>query len=375
MQQGEKKQVSRLDGDAPEATDYANYFCTYSFLYHQKDMLEDHKRTSAYFNACLKNQSVFRDKVVLDVGTGSGILAIFAAKAGARKVYAVEATDMAKFAKRLIARQGYEGKIEVIQGVIESVEIPEKVDIIISEWMGYFLLRESMLDSVLVARDRFLKPDGSLYPSHAKMYMAPVRTTLTAQKNMAFLNSMEDWSGFIRDMKNYYNVEMDCLSEDYRKEQLEYFTRTGQWADVHPESLIGEPALIKSYDLKTVTLDELKAPLVSEFSMRLNVDGPVEGFCGWFDTDFLGSEETPAEWPSTLSTAPDETGATHWGQQLFQVSPNLMGRAGSEIKCTFEMRRRKDNQRLLEIDMGYRLDGEGVDSASAAPAQVRYVIE
>ena len=47
------------------------------------------------------------------------------------------------------------GVIEVIQGTIETVELPEKVDIIISEWMGYFLLRESMLDSVLVARDRW----------------------------------------------------------------------------------------------------------------------------------------------------------------------------------------------------------------------------
>jgi len=55
--------------------------------------------------------------------------------AGARKVYAVEATDMAKFAKRLVAAQGLEGTVEVIQGVIESVDIPEKVDIIISEWM------------------------------------------------------------------------------------------------------------------------------------------------------------------------------------------------------------------------------------------------
>ena len=49
------------------------------------------------------------------------------------------------------------GVVEVIQGTIESVELPERVDIIISEWMGYFLLRESMVDSVLVARDRRAK--------------------------------------------------------------------------------------------------------------------------------------------------------------------------------------------------------------------------
>jgi ribosomal protein L11 methylase PrmA len=49
-------------------------------------MLQDHTRTGAYFNACMQNKRCFRDKVVLDVGTGSGILAIFAAQAGARKV-------------------------------------------------------------------------------------------------------------------------------------------------------------------------------------------------------------------------------------------------------------------------------------------------
>jgi predicted RNA methylase len=68
----------------------------------QKDMLEDHKRTGAYHQAILNNRHSFEDKAVLDVGTGSGILAIFAAQAGARKVYAVEATDMAKVAKRLV---------------------------------------------------------------------------------------------------------------------------------------------------------------------------------------------------------------------------------------------------------------------------------
>ena len=65
--------------------------------------------------------------------------------AGAKKVYAVEATDMAKFAKRLVAAQGLEGVVEVIQGVIESVDIPEKVDIIISEWMVSRALRRVLL--------------------------------------------------------------------------------------------------------------------------------------------------------------------------------------------------------------------------------------
>lgn len=65
----------------------------------------------------------------------------------------------------------------MIHKAVESLtdlDIPEKVDIIISEWMGFFLLYEGMLDSVLVARDKFLKPDGLIFPNKAKMYMAPV---------------------------------------------------------------------------------------------------------------------------------------------------------------------------------------------------------
>ena len=72
--------------------------------------------------------------------------------------------------------------VTVIQGTMETVDLPEKVDIIISEWMGYFLLRESMLDTVLHARDKFLKPGGALYPSHARLYMAPACTQHTHQR-------------------------------------------------------------------------------------------------------------------------------------------------------------------------------------------------
>ena len=81
----------------------ANYFSAYSCLSHQVDMLSDTVRMDSYHSAIRDNALNFEDKVVLDVGSGTGILAVFAAQAGARKVYAVEATDAAKFAKRLVA--------------------------------------------------------------------------------------------------------------------------------------------------------------------------------------------------------------------------------------------------------------------------------
>ena len=111
----------------------------YAQLLHQGNMLQDLTRTGTYRHAFVSNAVDFHDKVVLDVGTGTGILAIFACQAGARKVYAVEASQSAEIARLLIEANGYSDRIEVIQAKLEDVQLPEKVDIIISEPIGFLL--------------------------------------------------------------------------------------------------------------------------------------------------------------------------------------------------------------------------------------------
>ncbi|GBF96659.1 arginine N-methyltransferase [Raphidocelis subcapitata] len=355
---GEEARLSNLDGKAPESTDFANYFCTYAYLYHQKDMLEDHKRTGAYYNAVLQNRRQFHGKVVLDVGTGSGILAIFAAKAGARKVYAVEATDMAKQARTLVEANKFSDVIEVIQGTIESIELPEKVDVIISEWMGYFLLRESMLDSVVLARDKFMAPGGAMYPSHARMFLAPIHTEAGARRNTDFQGSMEGWAEFIGEMSAYYQVDLSCLSEPFRREQRDYYLQTSQWCDVHPSQLLGPGTPFVSYDLGKVTVEELKAGIRENFEMAVVEAGPVNAFCGWFDVQFRGSDASPADSPVTLTTAPDPTGATHWGQQSFYCVPPIDCAAGATLKAAIKVDRRRDNHRLLAVELAVKVEGQ-----------------
>lgn len=111
----------------------------------------------------------------MDIGAGTGILSIFAAKAGAKHVYAIEFAEIAIFAKEIVRKNGLQDKITVIKGKMEEIELPvPKVDIIISEWMGYFLLYESMLDSVLWARDRYLAPGGKMLPGRAQLYIAAI---------------------------------------------------------------------------------------------------------------------------------------------------------------------------------------------------------
>jgi protein arginine N-methyltransferase 1 len=305
----------------------------------------------------MQNRRQFQGKVVLDVGTGSGILAMFAAKAGAKKVYAVEATSMADFARKLVAHNNMSNVIEVIQGTIETIELPEKVDIIISEWMGYFLIRESMLDSVVHARDRFLKPGGAMYPSHATIYMAPIRTQQAMQRMTDFRASMEGWAEFLGEMQRYYGINMDVLSDDFHSEQKDYFLSTSAWTDTHPSQMLGPPTAFKKYDLHTVTLEELKKPIHEDFHLHVVDGGPVEAFCGFFDTDFRGSAENPTDFTITLSTAPDPTGATHWGQQCFFLNPAIECAANDRLRCTIDVVRKKDNHRLLNVMLQVKTEG------------------
>lgn len=109
-------------------------------------------------------------KVVLDVGCGTGILSMFAARAGASIVYAVDCSSIIERARTVIQDNNLGEKICLIKGLIEDIELPiDQVDVIISEWMGYCLLFESMLDSVLYARDKWLRPGGLMFPDYCTL--------------------------------------------------------------------------------------------------------------------------------------------------------------------------------------------------------------
>lgn len=118
-------------------------------------MLKDRVRTESY-QSFIENSPCFKDAIVLDVGCGTGasvtfplaeilnwlagILSMFAARAGAKHVYAVDASNVAHKAKLNVQENGFQDKITVLHGKIEDIELPvQHVDIIISEWMGYFL--------------------------------------------------------------------------------------------------------------------------------------------------------------------------------------------------------------------------------------------
>ncbi|KDO33489.1 hypothetical protein SPRG_02297 [Saprolegnia parasitica CBS 223.65] len=356
-----------------KSSDFANYFCTYGFIYHQKQMLTDHLRMQRYREAIFENIDSFKDKVVLDVGTGSGILSIWAAQAGARKVYAVEATDMAVQARAVIAANKQDHIITVIQSKVEDIQLPEQVDIIISEWMGYFLLRESMFDSVIVARDRWLKPGGALYPSHAQMYIAPLGLEQTALKRFSeFSSAMDDWTMFVSETKEQWGVDYSCLGNAFRKEQELYSLYTSQWLELNPSDVIGEEVTIKSLDLNKCTIEDV-ASVFSEFSFTIGSTTRFGAIGGWFDVDFKGSKENPAHTPVTLTTSPFVE-PTHWGQQAFALCPPTQVCAGDVIRGTIAVVRRNDNQRLMNVKFDYAIEHVG-DNRKPALQSIVFQVE
>lgn len=342
---------ANANGAVDKGVDFANYFCTYGFLYHQKEMLCDRVRMDAYYNAVFENKHHFKGKVVLDVGTGSGILAIWSAQAGARKVYAVEATKMAEHARELIKANKLQDVVEVIEGSMEDITLPEKVDVIISEWMGYFLLRESMFDSVIYARDRWLKPDGVMYPSHARMWMAPMRSGLVDQKMREYDGAMEDWYSFINETKSYYGVDMSVLTKPFDGEQKKYYLQTSLWNNLHPNQIIGTPVIVKEIDCSTTTIEDIRNVRSSISSSITEENARFCGFGGWFDVHFRGNNRNPAQQEIELTTAPHEDLGTHWGQQVFLLHPPPDVQSGDELIIHFSMSRSRINHRLMEVDL------------------------
>eukprot|EP00088_Acartia_fossae_P015878 TRINITY_DN1880_c0_g1_i1.p1 TRINITY_DN1880_c0_g1~~TRINITY_DN1880_c0_g1_i1.p1 ORF type:complete len:413 (-),score=82.42 TRINITY_DN1880_c0_g1_i1:66-1304(-) len=315
------------------------YFNSYNDINIHKLMLQDGPRTRAYEKAILENSELFTGKTVLDVGAGSGILSLFCMKAGAKKVYAVEASPFVHVLREVIELNDENGIIEVIHGKAEEIELPSQVDIIVSEWMGFYLLHESMLDSVIKARDKHLQDDGVMFPSHSTVYCAAVQLDEYMEDNVGYWESVY---GF-----NMLPVATRVLENKLSGGAPEVLV-------LKESQLLSEPCVFTEYDLRWVQLDEVKSIRDRKFA-SITRDGKFHGVALWFSCDFkpVFYDEEMAEKvrPVTLDTGPNAE-PTHWKQTVIVVPRNDSEVEKDEIVgWEISMDQSEDNPRHYQLGL------------------------
>ena len=310
--------------DAAPAVEVADvYLQEYGELYDHVSMLWDEQRMGAYHRAIRSNEASFRGKAVLDVGTGTGVLALWAAQAGARKVYAVEAGSL-DVVGQLAEAHGLGDVIVSVRGRIEDVTLPEQVDVILSEWMGYFLLRESMVESVLFARDRWLKPGGLMFPSEATVYVAPMRAEhFMARRRGELEQDVRYWSKLEAELAQY-DLDFSPLRDRYEREHARYHFAAGWQGNVPAASLTGEPVEVLHVDMHTVTPAQLYSTH-AKLTIREAADAEIHALCGWFDVRFCTDADGASDAGACveLTTSP-RSAKTHWAHTVFPLAAPLV---------------------------------------------------
>lgn len=264
-------------------------------------LLADEVCQNSFADIIFKN--VKPGDVVLDLGAGSGIHTLFALKAGASKVYAIESDTIIETAKEVIADNGYSNQVIFVEGDSSVVELPEKVDVIITN-IGFLHTVNCLPD----ARKRFLKPGGKLIPSSAQLSFVPV------------------------------------LVDDFYKKQIEFwdtekfgfkFNAFKKLAANHPQYSFFKEDVFMAIPNEVTPIDFYKDldPVLS-WNTKFNVtqNGAVAGFAGWYAFQVDGKAFITTKPPLTMSPE-------LWHQFFIPLSTPIDVKMNDEIQFDVKMAR------------------------------------
>ncbi|KAK9792985.1 hypothetical protein WJX73_008363 [Symbiochloris irregularis] len=309
------------------AADY--YFDSYAHFGIHEEMLKDTVRTRTYQQAIQQNSQLIRGKIVLDVGCGTGILSMFAAQAGAAHVYGIEMSAIADQAQEIIADNGFSNAITIIKGKVEEISLPvEKVDVIISEWMGYFLLYESMLDTVLFARDRWLAPGGALLPDKASLYLCAIEDAEYKHEKIDY------WD-------NVYGLNFSSIRRLAMAEPL---------VDVvEPDQVATDACEVLTLDLNTMAKTDATFQVPFRLTARRNdyLHAIVAYFTVWFSA---------CHKPLSIPTSPSVR-RTHWKQTVLYLEDEITVCQDEQVTGQLSCTPNKSNPRDLDIAVDYECNG------------------
>ena len=270
---------------------------SYDGIEGQKSMLFDTRRNQAYLEALKK--VITPDSVVLDLGAGMGILGFLAAKLGAKRVYLVEPANAIDIAAEIAKTNEFSDRVKCFKGIIEEIQLPEPVDVIISVFTGNFLLEEDLLPSLFYARDKYLKPGGVMIPQAATMEAVPISAPEIYQQEITC------WSD------PYLEIDHSVV-RNYANQTIYYYGK-----ELGKAKYLAEPAKLLAMDFYQCKDTNCNV----EVNYKIKESGLCHGWAGWFSMQ-LGDK-----W---LSTAPGEP-ALHWSKAFLPLDPPLKLKAGDNI--------------------------------------------
>jgi protein arginine N-methyltransferase 1 len=262
-------------------------------------MNSDSARFKAYEEAIARG--VRAGDVVAEIGCGPAVFALLACRAGAQRVYAIETEDIIDVARQIAAANGFADRIRFFQSDSRKVELPERVDVIVSDLRGVLPLIGCAVPSLRDAKQRFLAPGG---------VMIPRRDVLKA----AIIEAERAYSELVSPWKT-------CVTEIELSAPLQLVLNTGHGTRVKLEQLMSESA-------ELCTLDYMGNPepqMSAKLAFRANRNGTAHGICVWFETQLYEDIR--------FSSGP-ESPVTIYGQLLLPWLEPVVVEEGQEVMVT-----------------------------------------
>lgn len=279
-------------------------------------MLNDQVRTSRFLDGI--REVVRPTDIVVDIGTGTGVFAIAAAQAGARHVYAVEASGIANLARQAFEANGLADRITLIQGWSSQVSLPERADVLISEMVGTDPMGDYVLEVMLDARKRLLKPDARMVPGRVRVFGLPVAIPPAELARHSFTAETA------RDWRSWYGIDFSPF--------VEAAERSEQFFSIKPQlarewQTFSEPVLLDDIDL--MAIEELQLQKTS--GATATSSGELNGLLVYFETEFGPT--------TTFSVHPAEVGDDSFRYNaVWILEQPLSLRAGDRFALTFRYR-------------------------------------
>lgn len=273
---------------------------TIALLEYHASLVADADRVDQFRTAI--HEVVRPGDVVVDIGTGTGLLAFFACQAGAARVFAIEEGRIVNVARELALLNRFADRIEFFDGSSFDVELPERADVLITETLWNLGLGEGMIGFLVDARQRLLKPDARIIPAAVDMHVAPIENhRLYAQLH----DRPADRHGLdLSPIRHYQvnNVHMPHLGSD---------------------GFLSRPALLLSTELDESATPDFSATV----SVAITTAGAIHGICGWFRARLSPTVVLGNEPPSTDSS---------WAHAFFPLQNPVGALPGDELEIVIE---------------------------------------